>query len=223
MEKVMVTPWSDGTRPDQTLPGNALFACAYEVDFGLTSVDEAAFVRQTEYTDELWVATRKGDGPLLELIKATPGKAPRAADLQGIHRAVAAPRESDMAAAVAGLLRHLFRSRVGFAWPARFIAPGVVAENAYRSLVDGLEAELDRNAEAAKARESAIVSASRTLGLHPEPTGTGPDHWKASCPETNHPLYMDAAKELFFCGWCRRRGGPEELRFFVEERRKARW
>jgi hypothetical protein len=203
------------------LPRNAVFACAYEVDFGLTSVDEAAFVRQTDYADELWVATRKGDGPLLGLIEAGPDRAPRAADLEGVHRAVATP--GDKEATAAALLRHLFRSRAGFARPARFLARGMVGEDEYRGLVDELEAELDRNAAAARARESTIVATSRTLGLHPEPTGTTPDQWKANCPETNHPLYMDAAQELFFCGWCRRKGGPDELRFFVEQRRKPRW
>jgi hypothetical protein len=71
----------------------------------------------------------------------------------------------------------------------------------------------------ARARGAGVSRVARELGLGPEPTGTGPVHWQARCPGTNHPLYIQAATGMFGCGWCKRKGGEAELREFVAERR----
>ena len=70
-------------------------------------------------------------------------------------------------------------------------------------------------------KETEIILVARELELNPQPTGTGPDYWQATCPMTNHPLYINAAENEFGCGWCKRKGGIKELRAFVKERRAA--
>jgi hypothetical protein len=65
----------------------------------------------------------------------------------------------------------------------------------------------------------AIVSAASELGLWPEPDTEFDQRWWANCPVTHHRLALQPAADYFFCGYCRRSGGPAELRAFCAERR----
>jgi hypothetical protein len=99
---------------------------------------------------------------------------------------------------------------------------GLVPEGWFGHLVARLENEWEENRQKAEKRETEIIKVARELGLSPEPTSTGPDYWQATCPEKNHPLYINAAADSFGCGWCRRKGGVEELRALVKERKERR-
>lgn len=63
-----------------------------------------------------------------------------------------------------------------------------------------------------------ILVAARELGLEPRPSGTGPWSWYARCPGTKHEILVQAKNGEFGCGYCRRRGGVEELQAFAGER-----
>jgi hypothetical protein len=63
------------------------------------------------------------------------------------------------------------------------------------------------------------VLAARECQLNPRPSGTSPTAWIANCPGTNHFLMIGTQDNTFSCGWCKRRGGPEELRAFAAERK----
>jgi hypothetical protein len=136
--------------------------------------------------------------------------------------AYAVPRKDKELPACLNLLDRLFRARVGFYWPTGFVAAGIVNEQAFNTLVERIELELEDNSEKARQRETEIIKVARELGPHPQPTGTGPDYWQAWCPGTNHPLYINAAENSFGCGWCKRKGRTEELRTFIKERRVRR-
>ena len=82
-----------------------------------------------------------------------------------------------------------------------------------------IRADLERHDAEARGRETGIVRVARELGLAPERTGTGPVHWQARRPGTNHPLNIQAATGTFGCGWCKRMGGEAELRAVAAERR----
>jgi hypothetical protein len=133
-------------------------------------------------------------------------------------RAVSRPRQAMAREAALDLLGILFRSRVGFGWPSRFLAGGVVSASAFDGVVRQLKDELVANAAAAARNETVIVKVARELGLHPRPAGTHPGLWRATCPRTNHFVDIDASAALFACGWCKRSGGPEALRAFAAER-----
>ncbi|MBK8907138.1 MAG: hypothetical protein IPM60_04315 [Rhodospirillales bacterium] len=73
-----------------------------------------------------------------------------------------------------------------------------------------LEQELADNAKEAAQNETEIIAAARNLSINPRPAGTGADHWRANCPQTNHSFEIQAQQNLFFCGYCSRSGGPAE-------------
>ena len=62
-------------------------------------------------------------------------------------------------------------------------------------------------------------SRAEALGLSPRPSGGNPWSWEARCPGTNHSLMLQAKSGEWGCGWCRRKGGVEELKEFVAVRR----
>jgi hypothetical protein len=140
------------------------------------------------------------------------------AKLSHIGCVYAVPKRDEESISCLALLARLFRARVGFYWPEGFAAAGMVEKAAYEDLVGRLQGELEQNEQKARERETEIIQVARELELFPEPTGTGPDYWCATCPEKNHPLYINAATSSFWYGWCGRKGGVEELRAFVTER-----
>ena len=118
------------------------------------------------------------------------------------------------------MLEVLFRSRVGYSWPTKFLRSGSVERDAFTQMVSRLEAELEANANAARERSSEIIDTARDLRLNPRPAGTSPHLWKASCPGTNHHMRISAEIDKFYCGWCKRGGGLTELIEFVAEQRQ---
>ena len=193
-DKITVDPWSSTT---DRLPRNARFVCAYNLDLGIDTIEEEVFVRRIENQNELWTANEFGR-----------------------RRVIVAPRRENLTNAALYLLDLLFRSRIGFEWPSSFIFGGIIKKAAYDKIVGDIERELDANTSNAREDEAEIVVAARDLDLSPTPGGLTPNHWLARCPETNHNLHIDAADNEFGCGWCKRKGGPDELRLFREDRRK---
>lgn len=220
-DDIVCDPWHKSAEDGATLPDEVRFACSYELFVAFEWFDEAAFFRRTETTDELWT----GSGGCSVNRTSRQGTAyaePSArATLSDIGCVYAVPRRDQESISCLSLLDRLFRARVGFYWPERLIVAGIIEKSAFDGLVGRLTDEVDDNAREAGARETEIVRAARELGLSPRPSGTGPDHWYANCPGKNHPLYITAAVNSFGCGWCRRKGGVEELRAFVEERSKG--
>jgi hypothetical protein len=196
-KNVTVNPWLNQRGTAHRFPQDARFVCEYDLYLGIDTIPEKTFIRRTDDQDELWIATELGLGP-----------------------AVVAPREGNQADAAQNLLGILFRSRVGFAWPSDFVSGWIVDKAAFDLIVSNINGELDDNAEKAQKNLAEIVITARHLGLSPTPGGKTPDHWLARCPETSHHLRIDAAANVFGCGWCKRKGGPGELRAFFEERRK---
>jgi hypothetical protein len=91
----------------------------------------------------------------------------------------------------------------------------LVAEQ-FDVIVSLLEHELDTNARGAgHLAEAEIVTTARELRLNPEPSGTSGTAWQAKCPGGHHYIMISAVKNDFGCGYCRRKGGPVELRVFA--------
>ena len=182
------------------LPQGANFVCSYYVDVVVDRFKETTYFRRTSIRDELWIESGEAE------------------DYFRSGCAVSAPSKGGIRPACLELLKILFRARVGFEWPSNFIFGGIVKEREFTRLLRGIENDLAKNSEKARQRETEIIKLARELKLYPEPTGTGPDYWHAKCPGGNHPVYINAADNQFGCGWCKRKGGPEELRAFVTER-----
>ena len=116
------------------------------------------------------------------------------------------------------LLEHLIRSRLGFEWAQKFVTPGIIKKAGFTALIRKIDDELNENTAKTLKNETKIVRVARELGLAPKPSGTHDGLWKARCPGKNHFLEISAAPGLFFCGYCKRSGGEDELRGFVVER-----
>ena len=186
--------------PDyQNPPHDAQFICSYEIYFGVDSFKEPAYIRRSDMGEELWVADYY--------------------DRYGL--AFVIPPGGSIESASTALLDMIIRSRVGFYWPTRFHTTGILDEQGFNDIVKRIDAELDAATEQAKKNKPEIVSAAENLGLDTRPTGTSENHWRANCPCTNHSLELQASDNLFFCGYCNRSGGIEDLKQFVEERRNG--
>jgi len=73
------------------------------------------------------------------------------------------------------------------------------------------------------AKTSPILEAAMACG-NLRPAGQNTTAWMANCPcGGQHWIMISTESNSFGCGYCRRKGGPEELRRFCEERgRKER-
>jgi hypothetical protein len=55
--------------------------------------------------------------------------------------------------------------------------------------------------------------------LYPEPEGSSPHNWQANCPSDRaHHFYISTHSSTWGCGYCKRKGGLEELKEWMKER-----
>ena len=56
--------------------------------------------------------------------------------------------------------------------------------------------------------------------LHPKPTGFNENSWTANCPSRgNHFIQVVTTNDQWGCGYCKRKGGIEELEKWLQERK----
>lgn len=207
--------------PDRTrgIPNGANLICAYGVWIEIDWVTEVALLRRRDDVDELWLVL----GPYKKLFEDICAGLPsenghRNDDCLQSGLAYVVPRIGDEIAACRSLLRSLFRDRIHYMQPLQLETPGILDEATFISLTSDLKDEIKAVSEITKKAESEIVKVAHQLQLNPQPSGTDADGWLARCPETNHHLHISASGESFWCGWCKRKGGSEELRAFKKER-----
>lgn len=59
--------------------------------------------------------------------------------------------------------------------------------------------------------------------LNPRPFDHEKGMWTASCPRaSHHPLMLNVFEEQFGCGWCKKKGGLQELKIWIAEIKKHR-
>lgn len=217
---IFADPWLRERGGTTSLPDDLLFVCAYDLDVGPLFMEEAACFRRVDDTDELWVVAYWRLSALVSVAggNASPKAFERGKSLARGH-VFAVPAEDGYVAACLNLLERLFYARAGYHRPKSFIIGGIVDEPAFDSMLKRIEHELDDNVRKTKEKVTEIVIAARELGLSPRPTGTGPFFWLAKCPKTRHLIYIEADKNTFWCGQCKRSGSIEELKALVSERK----
>ena len=182
--------------------GSLQLGCVYKLNFGIDTVDEAVHFRRDSVYDELWVEDPFGHIVWLGVRMKRQRRSRRASCL--------------------AMLERLVRARAGYAGPDAVRVPGLIGAADLEALNAKLHAERMAARQAADAwRSTPIICVATELGLSPCPSGGKPTSWEARCPGTNHPLRIEAKSEVWGCGWCRRKGGIEELRQFAEERRSG--
>jgi hypothetical protein len=197
--EICLTLWAKvGNDEEAVVPADCVVVCPYEDNFGIVDIQEMAHFRRTEQRDELRISNH-------------------------FARWLAAWRLSkyDIATSALAMVRALIRSRVGSSWPSRFVRQNLTSSEHFDDLLAGIKAALDANREAAAKRWSKIVETAEQ-GLSPTPSFTDARFWEAKCPGTNHSLPLNTVINKFFCGWCKRSRGPNELAAVVAERAKSR-
>lgn len=195
MSRYTLDPWLKRALPGVRLPADAEFACAYDLDLGVDVIDEETYFRRAAGRDELWLA-----------------------DVCGTGCVVSGPASAEPVSSCLDLLEQLWRSRRRDVWPTEFLRAGLVGRELFEARLRRITAQLEEQRRRASATPSEIVRVAQELGLGPTPSGSEHPHWWARCPGTNHTLDLDANRNEFFCGYCRRKGGAGGLREFVEWR-----
>ena len=132
------------------------------------------------------------------------------------------PRHGSKREAAARLLDAHVRSRVHYECPVPPYQSGLLTNGELESIVGAIAEELRRNSrvapEAQCRHEATIIKMARELGLDPRPAGHNDSAWMASCPQSrNHWIMISAERNEFGCGYCRRKGGPQELHAFYDD------
>lgn len=215
---VTLDPWSQRGVHD-TIPWKAMFVCAHELQIRFGEVEEALYYHDGKHREELW--SMETGAPLNHHLLKRAHNLYRAQAIEGSTPRRLVWREKKCRAAVGclDLLRQLVVARVGHLWPLGFLAGGSIKEPEYLELVEAIRAGIDENRVLAREQASWIIHAARDLRLNPEPEGTAPHRWWANCPGTGHRLMISSGSDSFGCGFCGRKGGVEELKAFVMERR----
>ncbi len=217
-------PWFKNQVRFASFPKSAVFVCTYELNLGVDCICEALFLNRHNGLDELWAFA----GTTLPSTYHPEQEAPTVygavseADLGAGCVLVLGSKGSTQEAAEA-LFGRLVFARFGFSWPEEILSAGLLGKAVYKEVLDSIEARVKANSEHAQALESEIVKVARELGYEPTPTGTNPVMLAITCPGGGaHHAYINAEENSFACGYCKRSGGPGELRSFVGERRKPR-
>ena len=77
--------------------------------------------------------------------------------------------------------------------------------------------------EKAKQKITPLITFLEEQQLHPMPTGCNENSWTAKCPSGgNHFLQVVTTNDQWGCGYCKRKGGKEELEKWLQERKSIK-
>ena len=223
MRITRMDPWRTQPAPDSEA-GTALFVGRYELDLGVDSISQALFLCGGPEQWELW-AVEPRDEALLDQFRhfqATCGPQNLSKDLGG-WLVVSGERLCSPHRAAMDLFEALLHSRLHHGAATGPYSAGLLSVAELEGVVDTFHLELQRNREEALAEESVrtspILETARAFGLVPRPAGQNATAWMANCPcGGQHWIMISTQSNEFGCGYCRRKGGPEALRRFCEDK-----
>jgi hypothetical protein len=131
------------------------------------------------------------------------------------------PRHGSKEEAATRLLDAHVRSRVHYECPVAPFQSGLLTHDELKGIVRAIAEERTDNIrvteEEQREHEAPIVQMARELGLDPCPAGHNHSAWMAGCPRSrNHWIMISPSHNEFGCAYCRRKGGPQELRAFYD-------
>jgi hypothetical protein len=128
------------------------------------------------------------------------------------------PRQGSKREAAARLLDAYVRSQVHNSFPVSPYRKGLLTSGELENIVGAVSVEFERNSLAAQKEqaqnEAPIIEMARALNLNPKPAGHNNTAWIADCPRRSHWIMISPSLNEFGCGYCRRKGGPKELKEF---------
>ena len=203
-------PWIHQSRNNQPVPETAKPVCIIELNVGIDTLNEVIWFNRTNDKDELWTLTTYDDSI----------RWPSAANASLLKRGRVAVSNRAGASQDSAyrLLRDFIQIRAGHVWPSGFIKPGMIDKQTFEKLMEETEDGFERNIKVARKLASPLIQVARKLGLGPQPLPNSITAWQAHCPGTNHYLFISTQSDTFGCGYCRRKGGEDELKAFVKQR-----
>jgi hypothetical protein len=221
-QSAFVDPWSHQPQNWGDIPDHAVFAGAWHLNVGIDTIHEALFLARDDRGDRLWSLTTSTDTCTRESLTAR-----ERGDRAWIKRKIScgcvagAVRAGSPRDAASILMNRLLGSRLHFSGSEPPYMPGLLTSQEMATIVEALEQELRRNTVAAEADqqtdEAAIITAARDLKLNPRPAGHNSTAWIADCARRKHFIQISTSRNEFYCGYCKRSGGPAKLRAFCEE------
>jgi hypothetical protein len=212
----------------QKRPAMAVFLLAHEIYFQIEHFDQAIWFNRSDDRDELWAITE-------ELAELRPALAElrqdeRAGYIDNFGRhcgcVFSVPRARSFDESVIDLLSCYFGTSAGaplgveHMTAAGYISPAQFETLHQRVLSDRVRREQEHKewSRLAREHETEIIRVARDLGLDPEPAGIGRVQWYARCPGSRgHRLMITTGHDEFGCGYCRVKGGVDELRAFASQ------
>ena len=215
-----VDPWVKEAKHQREIPVDAVFVGAWHSYLGIDHLCEALFLARDDRQDLLWSLTTHSHEATKQNLVAREGRDPDWIKCKVTCGCVTgAPREGTENKAAMRLLGALVRARVPYEFPQRPYLPGLLTSRELAGIVTAVDDELRRNSLAAEAAQkvwkAAIIELAIELGLNPRPAGHNDCAWVADCPRRSHTLMLSPSLNEFGCGYCRRKGGPAELRAFA--------
>jgi hypothetical protein len=178
------------------------FVGGWNCDFGIDTAEQLFYLIRTNDADWLEVAVRYSE------------------KIMSRKCVVSVPRQGSTREAAARLLDAHVRSRVYCGFPVPPYRRGLLTSGELENIVGAVTDEFERNSRAAQKEqglhEAPIIKMARELNLNPKPAGHSNTAWIADCPRRSHWIMISASLNEFGCGYCRRKGGPKELKEFCD-------
>ena len=186
----------DGCKGDYDMPADTARACVFDLWIVADTIEMTALFRRNPRQDELWLHSE--GSPWL---------------------VIRGPRAGEAATACRRLFDFMARNQRD-GTPRSLRKEGLISRLDYHAILARIRRGFEKNRAETRSRQSKIMKLAECLKLLPEPDATRIDFWHARCPgRCGHGLIIDAVNDRFYCGYCRKGGGPDELRQFVKSGR----
>lgn len=214
-------------RNREQLPESAIPVLVQQMFFQIEWFDQIIWFNRTEKRDELCVFTDVFTNVKARLLAREPLERADAllAFGQKVTPTISVPRSGSFDESLLGLLSAFFSTPAGaVAGIERITATAYINKAHLKVILDCLESyrerkriEREENVQIARDNETEIVRVARELGLSPVPSGDSPTAWSARCPgqRGNYTLQLSTRNDQFSCGYCRVKGGVDELCAFI--------
>jgi hypothetical protein len=176
------------------------FIGGWNCDFGIDTAEELFYLIRTKDADWLEAVVRYSE------------------KIMSQKNVVSVSGQGSKREAAAQLLYAYVRSRTYYGFPAPPYRKGLLTSSELENIVGAVTDEFDRNSRPAEKKrgqhEAPIIKMARELNLNPKPAGHNNSAWIADCPRRSHWIMISPSLNEFGCGYCRRKGGPKELKDF---------
>lgn len=211
------------------LPVSAIPVLVHQMFCQIEWFDQIIWFNRTEERDELWVFTDLCTNVEARLVARR--SIDRAEALlsfgQKVACSISVPRSGSLDESLLGLLSAFFSTPAGaVADIERITATAYINKTHVRLILKCIDSYRERKriqseefSRQARENETEIIRVARELGLDPVPSGDSPTGWIARCPGQSgrYTLQLSAKTGQFGCGYCRVKGGVDELRAFIAQ------